>query len=123
MAVSAQQVEEAQAPRVHELHVAHVQIDALDAGRQRGQRLGQDLRAPVDQLPARDEQPARGVLMALHSCTSDEAWEILREASQLSNSKLRDVAAAVTAGTETDGPPPPREVRSALRAALARLGH
>ncbi|WP_431988460.1 ANTAR domain-containing protein [Streptomyces parvulus] len=81
----------------------------------------EQLRRAIASRPVIDQ--ARGVLMALHSCTSDEAWEILREASQLSNTKLRDVAAAVTAGTETDGPPPPREVRSALRAALARLGH
>lgn len=79
------------------------------------------LRRAIASRPVIDQ--ARGVLMALHSCTSDEAWDILREASQLSNTKLRDVAGAVTAGTETEGPPPPPEIRSALRTALARLGH
>ncbi|MEU4143773.1 ANTAR domain-containing protein [Streptomyces parvulus] len=74
------------------------------------------LRRAIASRPVIDQ--ARGVLMALHSCTSDEAWDILREASQLSNTKLRDVAAAVTAGTENEGPPPPPEIRSAL----ARLG-
>lgn len=81
------------------------------------------LRAEVEQLrqaiasrPVIDQ--ARGILMAAHSCTSEEAWHILRETSQLSNTKLRTVAAALTAGTEADGPPPPAEVRTALRTAV-----
>ncbi|MFE2046963.1 ANTAR domain-containing protein [Streptomyces sp. NPDC059459] len=78
------------------------------------------LRRAIASRPVIDQ--ARGVLMALHACTSDEAWHILREASQLSNTKLRTVAAAVTASAESDGPPPPPEVRSALRTALGRLG-
>ncbi|MFE5395512.1 ANTAR domain-containing protein [Streptomyces sp. NPDC056568] len=78
------------------------------------------LRRAIASRPVIDQ--ARGVLMALHACTSDEAWHILREASQLSNTKLRTVAAAVTASAESDGPPPPAEVRSALRTALGRLG-
>ncbi|MFE6530142.1 ANTAR domain-containing protein [Streptomyces rochei] len=77
------------------------------------------LRRAIASRPVIDQ--ARGVLMALHACTSDEAWHILREASQLSNTKLRTVAAAVTAGAESDGPPPPPQVRAALRTALARL--
>ncbi|WP_043373290.1 ANTAR domain-containing protein [Streptomyces mutabilis] len=79
----------------------------------------EQLRRAIASRPVIDQ--ARGVLMALHACTSDEAWHILREASQLSNTKLRTVAAAVTAGAESDGPPPPPEVRTALRTALARL--
>ncbi|MFE0803947.1 ANTAR domain-containing protein [Streptomyces sp. NPDC058812] len=78
------------------------------------------LRQAIASRPVIDQ--ARGVLMALHACTSEEAWHILREASQLSNTKLRTVAAAVTASAESDGPPPPTEVRTALRTALGRLG-
>lgn len=81
------------------------------------------LRAEVEQLrqaiasrPVIDQ--ARGILMAAHSCTSEEAWTILRKTSQLSNTKLRTVAAALTAGTEADGPLPPVEVRTALRTAV-----
>ncbi|KKD02599.1 ANTAR domain-containing response regulator [Streptomyces sp. WM6386] len=81
------------------------------------------LRAEVEQLrqaiasrPVIDQ--ARGILMAAHSCTSEEAWTILRKTSQLSNTKLRTVAAALTAGTESDGPLPPEEVRTALRTAV-----
>ncbi|MFI0034386.1 ANTAR domain-containing protein [Streptomyces mutabilis] len=88
-----------------QLHVLQEEVDQL--------------RRAIASRPVIDQ--ARGVLMALHACTSDEAWHILREASQLSNTKLRTVAAAVTAGAESDGPPPPPEVRAALRTALARL--
>ncbi|PNG17430.1 ANTAR domain-containing protein [Streptomyces cahuitamycinicus] len=84
-----------------------------------------DLREEVEQLrqaiasrPVIDQ--ARGILMATHGCTSDEAWHILRETSQLSNTKLRDVAAAVTASAEADGPPPSAELRTALKRAVAR---
>ncbi|MDT0612078.1 ANTAR domain-containing protein [Streptomyces lancefieldiae] len=80
----------------------------------------EQLRHALASRPVIDQ--ARGVLMALHACTPDEAWHILREASQLSNTKLRAVAAAVTSGAENDGPAPPPEVRAALRTALARIG-
>ncbi|MCX4701009.1 ANTAR domain-containing protein [Streptomyces sp. NBC_01373] len=79
------------------------------------------LRQAIASRPVIDQ--ARGILMATHACTSDEAWTILREASQLSNTKLRTVAAAVTASTGTDGPPPPEELRTALRTAVARRWH
>ncbi|MDN3020402.1 ANTAR domain-containing protein [Streptomyces sp. S.PB5] len=81
------------------------------------------LRAEVEQLrqaiisrPVIDQ--ARGILMAAHACTSEEAWFILRKTSQLSNTKLRTVAAALTAGTGAGGPLPPEEVRTALRTAI-----
>ncbi|MFG2158742.1 ANTAR domain-containing protein [Streptomyces olivaceus] len=79
----------------------------------------EQLRHALASRPVIDQ--ARGVLMALHSCTSDEAWHVLREASQLSNTKLRAVAAAVAAGADGDGPPPPPGIRVALRTALGRL--
>ncbi|MGW1544354.1 ANTAR domain-containing protein [Streptomyces sp. NPDC002309] len=76
------------------------------------------LRRAIASRPVIDQ--ARGILMATHSCTSDEAWHILREASQLSNTKLHTVAAALTSGAASNAPPPPGEVREALRRALAR---
>ncbi|MFB6549336.1 ANTAR domain-containing protein [Streptomyces sp. NPDC056405] len=94
------------AERSERLHVLQEEVDQL--------------RQAIASRPVIDQ--ARGVLMALHACTSEEAWHILREASQLSNTKLRTVAAAVTASAESDGPPPPTEVRTALRTALGRLG-
>ncbi|PWJ09153.1 hypothetical protein DKG34_00650 [Streptomyces sp. NWU49] len=91
---------------------------------ERAERL-HTLQAEVEQLrqaiasrPVIDQ--ARGVLMATYGCTSDEAWHILREASQLSNTKLRTVAAALTACAAAEGTPPPPEVRTALTRALAR---
>ncbi|MGW0609944.1 ANTAR domain-containing protein [Streptomyces sp. NPDC002788] len=78
----------------------------------------EQLRHAIASRPVIDQ--ARGILMATHGCTSDEAWHILRETSQLSNTKLRDVAAAVTVSAEADGPAPPAELRTALQRAVAR---
>ncbi|MEU0069891.1 ANTAR domain-containing protein [Streptomyces sp. NPDC006332] len=81
----------------------------------------EQLRQAIASRPVIDQ--ARGILMATQGCTSDEAWTILRQTSQLSNTKLRTVAAAVTASTGSDGAPPPAEVRAALKTAIARRGH
>jgi len=88
--------------RAEQLHVLREEVDQL--------------RRAIASRPVIDQ--ARGILMAAHSCTSDEAWLILRTTSQLSNTKLREVADALTAGTETGGPPPPEKVRTALRTAI-----
>ncbi|MEW2292669.1 ANTAR domain-containing protein [Streptomyces sp. NPDC006743] len=76
------------------------------------------LRRALVSRPVIDQ--ARGILMAAHACTPQQAWDILREASQRSNTKLRTVAAAVTAGAQPDGPAPPEEIRAALRSAVVR---
>ncbi|WP_374936783.1 ANTAR domain-containing protein [Streptomyces sp. Ru71] len=76
------------------------------------------LRHAIASRPVIDQ--ARGMLMATHGCSSQEAWTILRETSQLSNTKLRTVAAMVTAGAGADGAPPPPRIRTALRTAVAR---
>ncbi|MDX2595099.1 MULTISPECIES: ANTAR domain-containing protein [Streptomyces] len=78
----------------------------------------EQLRHAIDSRPVIDQ--ARGILMAAHGCGPERAWDILREASQRSNTKLREVAAAVTASTAPEGPVPPEELRTALRAAVAR---
>ncbi|MEV8591577.1 ANTAR domain-containing protein [Streptomyces sp. NPDC052012] len=78
----------------------------------------EQLRHAIASRPVIDQ--ARGILMATHGCTSDEAWHVLREASQLSNTKLREIAAAVTAGATPDGPRPPEKLRQALSRALSR---
>ncbi|MEU3525152.1 ANTAR domain-containing protein [Streptomyces sp. NPDC038707] len=77
------------------------------------------LRHAIDSRPVIDQ--ARGILMAAHTCTPDQAWEILREASQRTNTKLRQVASAVTASAAPDGTPPPEPLRSALAAAVRRV--
>ncbi|MFI7019533.1 ANTAR domain-containing response regulator [Streptomyces sp. NPDC050164] len=78
----------------------------------------EQLRQAIASRPVIDQ--ARGILMATHGCTSDEAWHVLRETSQLSNTKLRDVAAAVTASAKPDGPRPSPALREALQQALTR---
>lgn len=80
----------------------------------------EQLRQAIASRPVIDQ--ARGILMATHGCTSDEAWHILRETSQLSNTKLRDVAAAVTASAKPDGPRPSAALREALQRAITRRG-
>jgi len=83
------------------------------------------LRTEVEQLrqaivtrPVIDQ--ARGVLMAAYSCSPDQAWDVLREASQVSNTKLREVAAMVTAEAGGGDRLPSPELRRALRTAIER---
>jgi response regulator NasT len=38
---------------------------------------------------------AKGILMARHRCSADEAFDILRQRSQVTNTKLREVAQAL----------------------------
>ncbi len=45
-------------------------------------------------------EQAKGILMATHRCTADEAFEMLRTQSNNTNRKFREVAAAVIAGVE-----------------------
>jgi hypothetical protein len=40
-------------------------------------------------------EQAKGMLMAQHGCTADEAFDLLREASMRGNRKLKDLAAAM----------------------------
>jgi len=90
---------------------------------ERAERLTQlqqeveQLRRAIASRPVIDQ--ARGILMAAHVCTAQQAWDILRVASQRSNTKLRTVAAAVTEGARPGGTPPPEEIRTALRTAVA----
>jgi GAF domain-containing protein len=49
-------------------------------------------------------EQAKGVLMARHALTADEAFELLRQWSQVRNRKLRDVAAEVAAGAACSSP-------------------
>lgn len=83
-----------------------------------------DLRAENEQLReamvsrAVIEQ-ARGMLMAIASCSAQTAWDALVEISQHSNVKLRNVSAALVAAA-TGGRLPP-EMEPAYRHAIAQL--
>ncbi|WP_246530627.1 ANTAR domain-containing protein [Streptomyces bathyalis] len=78
----------------------------------------EQLRQALETRPVIDR--AHGVLMATHGCTPGEAWEVLKTASQETNTKLRTVAEEVTETTQ--GEPLPSEVRKAIQTALASLG-
>ncbi|MEU8789386.1 ANTAR domain-containing protein [Streptomyces sp. NPDC048643] len=83
-----------------------------------------ELRAENEQLvralasrPVIDQ--ARGMVMALAPCSTDQAWGVLVDVSQHCNVKLRDVAAALVA--MSDGGALAEPVRRELRRALGRL--
>ncbi|WP_229694997.1 ANTAR domain-containing protein [Streptomyces lacrimifluminis] len=77
----------------------------------------EQLQQAIESRPVIDQ--ARGILMAVEACTAEQAWEALRDASQHTNTKLRDVAEAIVT-VSTGGPPPPEPVRTALRNAVRR---
>jgi GAF domain-containing protein len=58
----------------------------------RNMRLAMDSRAVIEQ--------AKGVLMAQRRVNAEQAFEILREASQRYNRKLRDIAAGIVESTQ-----------------------
>jgi GAF domain-containing protein len=58
----------------------------------RNMRIAMDSRAVIEQ--------AKGVLMAQRHVNAEQAFEILREASQRYNRKLRDIATGIVQGTQ-----------------------
>ncbi|MFF4688126.1 ANTAR domain-containing protein [Streptomyces sp. NPDC001307] len=84
-----------------------------------------ELQAEVDQMKeamishAVVDQ-AIGMMVALGRVTPDEGWEVLREVSQHTNIKLRNIAELILIwGRRGDIPP---EVRAELEDALDRYG-
>ncbi|MFH9969997.1 ANTAR domain-containing protein [Streptomyces mirabilis] len=55
--------------------------------------------------------------MPVETFTADQAWDVLRDASQHANTKLRSVAAALVA-VRTGGPTPAEPLRTAPRDAV-----
>jgi AmiR/NasT family two-component response regulator len=49
---------------------------------------------------------AKGVLMAKHGCTPDEAFDMLSTASQRSNKKVREIAAGIVSTMQDAGRDP-----------------
>jgi hypothetical protein len=82
---------------------------------QRRQEEVQQLQQAIASRPIIDQ--ARGILMAVETFTADQAWDVLRDASQHANTKLRSVAAALVA-VSTGGPTPAGPLRTALRDAV-----
>ncbi|MFE7076915.1 ANTAR domain-containing protein [Streptomyces sp. NPDC057620] len=62
---------------------------------------------------------ARGVLMALWSCSADDAWEVLANVSQQSNTKRYDISEGVLATVR--GEPMPLPLQPHLATASDRL--
>jgi AmiR/NasT family two-component response regulator len=60
------------------------------------------LREALDTRPVIDQ--AKGMLIARHGCSPDEAFRMLSAASQRENRKLRDVAEAMVEGARRDSP-------------------
>ena len=60
----------------------------------RNMRLAMESRAVIEQ--------AKGVLMAQRRLTAEQAFEVLRDASQRYNRKLRDIASGIVESTQTD---------------------
>jgi PAS domain S-box-containing protein len=70
---------------------AHIESAALRLAEQ--MRHAMETRAVIEQ--------AKGMLIAAHGCTADEAFQMLSEFSQRSNRKLRDVAKAMVDGAQS----------------------
>ncbi|WP_405576820.1 ANTAR domain-containing protein [Streptomyces sp. NBC_01092] len=85
----------------------------------------QDLRIEVAQLRrAMQTRPtidlARGILMASFSLSSEDAWTVLVEASQNTNTKLHTLAGDLVGAVKGD--PLPEAVRDQLSCAVAKVG-
>ena len=63
-----------------------------------------DLRMALATRPVIDQ--AKGVLIARHGCTPDQAFEMLTDASQRANVKVREIAARIVSSMQdgTDDP-------------------
>jgi GAF domain-containing protein len=90
--------EEAGTAVAEAIAVAVANADAHDrlADQARNMRLAMESRAVIEQ--------AKGVLMAQRRVDADQAFEILREASQRYNRKLREIAVGIVESTHADGP-------------------
>jgi response regulator NasT len=58
-----------------------------------------DLRAALVTRPVIDQ--AKGLLIAHHGCSPEEAFEMLAQASQRCNRKVRDIAQAMVDGAHS----------------------
>ncbi|MGP3998767.1 ANTAR domain-containing protein [Streptomyces sp. 8N706] len=75
------------------------------------------LKRALQSRPVIDQ--ARGTLMAISSCTADQAFEVLVDASQNTNLKVHGIARDLVAST--NGAPLEDPVATALRLALTRI--
>ena len=60
----------------------------------------EDLRAVLESRPVIDQ--AKGMLIAEHGCSPDEAFQMISNASQRENRKVRDIAQAMVDKAQSD---------------------
>jgi hypothetical protein len=79
------------------------------------------LQARLESLPVIEQ--AKGILMAQAGCGPDEAFDMLRRASQRTNVRVRDLAAEIVGRSVTRGrpKPPPGAMRRASEPGDAAL--
>jgi AmiR/NasT family two-component response regulator len=63
----------------------------------------QGLRAALQTRPVIDQ--AKGMLIAEHGCSPDEAFQMISHASQRENRKVRDIAKAMIDKAQSDSSP------------------
>jgi sulfite oxidase len=77
-------------------------VVGIDRGWSRADRLRESvilrLKARLESLPVIEQ--AKGILIAESGCSPDEAFDVLRRASQRTNVKVRDLAAQIVASTQ-----------------------
>jgi GAF domain-containing protein len=87
---------------VAEIIAAHTGLATQVASAYFGQReLADQLRQAMESRAVIEQ--AKGVVLSARGCDADEAFTLLRQASQQRNVKLRDVAAQVVAARSADG--------------------
>lgn len=84
--------------------------NSLESGRSRRQLLHESayarLRAQLETMPVIEQ--AKGILIAQTGCSPDEAFTLLRQASQRSNVRVSELAASIVDRAVTKGPVPSR---------------
>jgi transcriptional regulator with GAF, ATPase, and Fis domain len=73
--------------------VAHASMAATATAAAKQMQQAMESRAVIEQ--------AKGMLIAMHGCTPDEAFDRLVGASQAANRKLRDIAVSMVSGAAT----------------------
>jgi response regulator NasT len=88
--------------------------NSLESGRSRRQLLHESayarIRAQLETMPAIEQ--AKGILIAQTGCSPDEAFTLLRQASQRSNVRVSELAASIVDRAVTKGPVPSRPARA-----------
>ncbi|MFE9611121.1 ANTAR domain-containing protein [Streptomyces sp. NPDC006012] len=103
---------------------AEVEVSITSAGRRRPETVDEDLRVELIQMQrALQTRPAidlaRGILMASFGLSADEAWQVLVDASQNTNTKVHRVAGEVV--TTVGGAPLAGPLQRQLTTAVARV--